>query len=192
MERRRVLPDTNVCYPISLLDLVLRLDEAELHEIVWTDDLLDELARKWVAKGARSPEAAAKVCDDVRAAFVGQDVARDTYEHLIESMPGKDPDDHAHAAAAVVRAPCVILTKNVKDFPAEPLTARGVTVCEPDEYLTELFDHHPDELVGIVRDMAADRRSPPMTANEVVDALEHAGVSGLAARVRGRLSEQQP
>lgn len=54
MERRRVLPDVNVCFPISLLDLVLRLDEAELHRIVWTDDLLDELARVWVDHGARS------------------------------------------------------------------------------------------------------------------------------------------
>ena len=190
MDRRRVLPDTNVCYPISLLDLVLRLDEAELHEIVWTDDLLDELARKWVGKGARSPEAAAKVCDDIRAAFVGQDVARDEYELLIGSMPGKDPDDHVHAAAAVVRAPCVILTKNVKDFPAEPLAARGVTVCEPDEYLTELFDQHPDELVGIVREMSADRSSPPMTANEIVCALEHAGVPALADRMHSWLGEQ--
>ena len=58
MERGRVLPDTNVCYPISLVDLVLRLDEAELHEIVWTEDLLGELARTWVAKGARSALAA--------------------------------------------------------------------------------------------------------------------------------------
>jgi hypothetical protein len=45
MERRRVLPDVNVCYPISLLDLVLRLDENDFHEVIWTDDLLDELAR---------------------------------------------------------------------------------------------------------------------------------------------------
>lgn len=116
MERGRVLPDTNVCYPISLVDLVLRLDEAELHEIVWTEDLLGELARTWVAKGARSALAAEKVCGDIRAAFVGQDVPRDAYEHLIASMPGDDMDDHAHAAAAVVRAPCVILTRNLKDF----------------------------------------------------------------------------
>ena len=163
---------------------MLRLDEAELHEIVWTDGLLDELARKWVEKGARSPEAAAKVCGDIRAAFVGQDVPRDRYEHLVESMPGNDPDDHAHAAAALVRAPCVILTNNIKDFPAEPLASHGVVVRRPDEYLTEMFDQHPDELVRVVREMSADRTEPPMTANEIVDALERAGVPGLAARLR--------
>jgi len=44
----RVLPDTNVCYPISLLDLILRCDEQDLHRVVWTDDLLDELTKVWV------------------------------------------------------------------------------------------------------------------------------------------------
>ncbi|MHB1533200.1 MAG: hypothetical protein ACYC1D_01040 [Acidimicrobiales bacterium] len=36
MPLRRVLPDTNVCYPLSLLDLILRADEASLHQIILT------------------------------------------------------------------------------------------------------------------------------------------------------------
>lgn len=36
----RVLPDTNVCFPISRLDLLLRLDAAMLHKIIWTDERL--------------------------------------------------------------------------------------------------------------------------------------------------------
>jgi hypothetical protein len=90
MERRRVLPDVNVCYPISLLDLVLRLDENDIHEVIWTDDLLDELARVWVEHGARSAESAAKACGNIRRAFVGQDVPRKEYAHLIDAMPGRD------------------------------------------------------------------------------------------------------
>lgn len=189
MDRGRVLPDTNVCYPISLLDLVLRLDEAELHELVWTEDLLDELAHIWVEKGARSAAAAEKVCGDIRSAFAGQDVPRGTYEHLIAAMPGDDKDDHAHAAAAVVRAPCVILTRNLKDFPAEPLASWGVVVREPDEYLTEMFDQYPDELVGIVGEMASDRSNPPMTAIEITGALERAGAPVFAARLRQRIGD---
>lgn len=98
MQRQRVLPDV-------LPDLAPRLgtglDENDFHEtIIWTEDLLDELARVWIDHGARSAEAAAKVCRDIRDAFVGQDVPRHEYEHLIGAMPGGDPDDHAHAAAA--------------------------------------------------------------------------------------------
>lgn len=94
----RVLPDTNVCFPISLLDLLLRLDEVSLHEIIWTEDLLGELADTWVSRGIRTREAAERVCDHIRAAFVRQDVPRAEYEHLVAAMPGDDPGDHLHAA----------------------------------------------------------------------------------------------
>lgn len=179
----RILPDTNVCYPISLLDLLLRLDEASLHEILWTEDLLDELTATWVAHGIRSREAATQVCDDIRAVFVGQDVPRSEYASLIAEMPGDDADDHAHAAAAVARAPTTLLTRNVRHFPAKPLARRGVIVRKPDDYLNELFDEHADEMVRVIRQMAADRRRPPMTAGEVLNALVRAGVPRFARRL---------
>jgi hypothetical protein len=103
-------------------------------------------------------------------------------------MPGSDPDDRSHAAAPVARASCVVLTKNAKDFPAGGPALRGVVVREPDDYLVELFDRHPDELVHIVREMAADRGDRPMTVTEIVDALALAAVSALANRLRHRLS----
>jgi len=187
MALRRILPDTNVCYPISLLDLLLRLDEVSLHEIIWTEDLLDELARKWVEHGIRSREAADRICDDIRASFAGQDVPRQDYETLIASMPGDDPDDHPHAAAAVARAPATIITENVADFPTKPLAARGVTVRRPNDYLTELFDEHADEIAQVVIEMAADRQRPPMTPGDVLDALARAGVARFAERVRKHL-----
>ena len=65
----RVLPDTSVCSPMSLLDLMLRLDEASLHQVIWTEDLLDELAEVWVRIGAHSLEAAQRVCGQIRDSF---------------------------------------------------------------------------------------------------------------------------
>jgi hypothetical protein len=122
------------------------------------------------------------VCGNIRRAFVGQEVPRGEYAHLIGAMPGRDVDDHPHAAAAVARAPSTILTANTKDFPTEPLAERRVTVRRPDDYLTELFDRRPDEVVDIVSEMAADRRDPLMTPIEVTDALDRAGVPAFAAR----------
>jgi hypothetical protein len=177
---RRVLPDTNVCYPISLLDLLLRLDEASLHAILWTEELLEELATVWVANGARSREAAERVCADIRAAFAGQEVLRQEYEHLIEMMPGGDPDDRPHAAAAVARAPATILTRKVRDFSSEPLGALGVDVTEPDDYLVEMLRQWPQELMAVLRPMAADRSRPPATPREVLGALDRASMSSFA------------
>jgi predicted nucleic acid-binding protein len=180
----RVLPDTNVCYPISLLDLILRCDEASLISVLWTDDLLDELARVWVRKGVRTKAAAARICAQIRVAFAGQDIPRADYEDLIADMPGADPDDHLHAAAAVSRAPVTLVTNNVRDFPAKPLAELGVTVITPDRFFSALVATHRSRLVEIVSAMSASRRHPPMTVSDVLDALESAGVPGFVAHVR--------
>lgn len=41
----RVFPDTNVLYPISIADLILRLGDVALHAVVWSEDLLGEEIR---------------------------------------------------------------------------------------------------------------------------------------------------
>lgn len=192
MALRRVLLDTNVCYPMSLLDLLLRMDEAPLHDVIWSEDLLGELAEVWVRNGARSLEAATRVCDSIRESFAGQEVPRSDYEHLIADMPGKDPDDHRHAAAAVARAPATIITANLADFPAEPLSVLGVSVTSPDDYLRELWRRHGRDLTAIVTQMAADRHRPTMTTLEVLDALGRAGVPMFANLVRTRLAKESP
>ncbi len=58
------------------------------------------------------------ITDSIRAAFADQEVPRQTYSHLIAGMPGDDAADHQHAAAAVAIAPAILLTANLKDFPA--------------------------------------------------------------------------
>ena len=67
------------------------------------------------------------------------------------------------------------------------MAALGVRVCRPDEYLSEIFEEEPDEVIRIVGNMAADRRRPPMTAADVVSAIERAGATGFAGLVRLRL-----
>jgi hypothetical protein len=183
----RVLPDTNVCYPISLLDLVLRCDEASLVSVLWTEDLLAELTRTWVAKGVRSVEAAEHLCQQIRSTFVGQDISRAEYESLIDKMPGRDPDDHVHAAAAASRAPVTLLTNNIRDFPRIALGKLGVTVQTPDEFLLELLAPQPGDLIDVVREMATSRHNPAMTIAEMLEVLGRAGVPRFAELVRQHL-----
>jgi hypothetical protein len=142
-----------------------------------------------VEKGARSREAAERVCEAIRDAFPDGHAPRHEYEHLVDEMPGDDPDDHIHSAAAAVRAPALILTRNRRDFPPAPLAAYEVVVHDPDDYLVELFGEHPDDVAQVVVEMAADRSRPPMTTSDVLDALGRAGVPALAARLRTHLAD---
>lgn len=177
----RVLPDTNVCYPMSLLDLVLRCDEQDLHRVVWSEDVLEELVEVWVRNGARSEASARAIVDQIRATFEDQRIARGDYDHLIAEMPGPDEDDHVHSAAAVTVAPSILLTANTKDFPAAELEALGVTVRHPDDYFVDLLAAEPDAVRDVVAGMSSDRQHPPMTVAEVVGALDRAGLVRFAA-----------
>jgi hypothetical protein len=99
-----------------------------------------------------------RICEQIRTTFVGQDVPRAEYESLIAKMPGTDPDDHVHAAAAVCRAPVTLLTNNVRDFPKSPLGDLGVTVIKPDAFFIDLATTNLEDLVVIVSEMATSRR----------------------------------
>lgn len=177
----RVLPDTNICDPMSLLDRILRCDVQDLHRVVRTDDLLDELVRVWARNGARSADSARSVTDQIRAVLPDGHVERSSYEHLVHDMPGEDPDDHPHAAAAVSAAPSVLLTAVIADFPAETFARLGVSVRHPDDYFVDLLGTAPDELLGVLLAMADQRRRPPMTLEEILAALRRAGLPRFVA-----------
>ncbi|MBK9179795.1 MAG: PIN domain-containing protein [Acidimicrobiales bacterium] len=181
---RRVFADSNVLFPFSVMDLLLALSEDGVHEVLWTDDLLDEWERVIVREQKRSQESAAQITKAVREFFTDSKVERDEYEHLIEEMPGKDADDHAHMAAAVTRQPCTILTRNVKDFPSAPLAKRGVRVTDPDTYLCEVVGELPDEVADTLIRLAAEKTRPTKTPHDLLDDLEHAGVPRFAGLVR--------
>src|SRR5580700_11133774 len=57
----KVFVDTNVLFPFSLMDLMLALTEDGIHDVMWTDALLDEWERVIVEKQRRSPDAAAAI-----------------------------------------------------------------------------------------------------------------------------------
>ena len=177
MALSRIVLDTNAAYPMSVLDLALRLDEADMHRVLWTEDLLTELATVWVRNGARSLEAATRVCQNIRDAFADQQIPRAAYEHLIASMPGRDQADHVHAAAAASQAPCTLVTANDKDFPSAGLADLGVTVIRPDAYFTGIARTHPIEVNQIIDEMAAHRRNPTLTPADVIAALDRAGLT---------------
>jgi hypothetical protein len=186
----RVFADTNVLFPFSVMDVLLALSEDGVHEVIWTDALLEEWEDVIVREQKRTPETAASVTAAIRDFFAESKVGRTEYEHLIAEMPGADPDDHEHMAAAVVRQPCTILTRDSAGFPSEPLSGRGVRVTDPDTYLCELAAEVPDEIADTIVGLAGEKRRPPKTPQDLLDDLASAGVPGFADKVRAMLTER--
>jgi predicted nucleic acid-binding protein len=186
---KRIFADTNVLFPFSVMDLLLALSEVGLHELLWTDALLDEWEDVIVRGHRRSKETASAITTAIRDFFPDSEVALSDYQHLIASMPGKDPHDHEHMAAAVAGGATVLLTYNRKDFPSKPLAARRLRVTQPDMYLCELAAESPDEVAMTISRLAAEKRRPPKSAEELLNDLERAGIPRFAAAMRTHLKE---
>lgn len=184
----RVLADTNVLFPFSIMDLLLALTEDMVHEIIWTERLLAEWRRVIVREQRRSPASAEAITCAIREYFPEGRVPEQQYAHLISTMPGEDPDDRHHMAAALMGRAHVILTWNLADFPHAPLAELGLRVTDPDTYLCELFEELPDEVTGTVVRMAAEKRRPPKTPEDLVGVLNKAGVPEFAERLRLRVA----
>lgn len=184
----RVFADTNVFFPFSVMDLLLALSEDGIHEVIWTEALLDEWEDVIVRTHHRTAETARTITASIRDFFPESEIKRSTYEHLIDEMPGRDADDHEHMAAAIVGGAAVLLTHNAKDFPTEQLAALGLRVVDPDTYLCELTDDLPAEMVDTITRVAAEKTRPPKTPTDLADDLSHAGVPRFAVKVRESLT----
>jgi predicted nucleic acid-binding protein len=185
----RIFVDTNVLSPISLMDMMFSLNDDEVHEVLWTDHLLAEWERVIVREHRRSPDAAAAITATVREFISDGRIPDEAYQHLVNRVDGPDPDDCVHMAAAVGGRAEVIVTWNLSDFESNYLKVHGVTVTDPDTYLCALLDELPDEVLATIRRMAARKRRPPMSAMDVLDALDKAGVHEFASQIRPLIVE---
>jgi hypothetical protein len=83
-----------------------------------------------------------------------RDVTVTGYEHLIDQLDLPDADDRHVLAAAIQAEAEVIVTRNLRDFPADRLNAWGVQAQHPDDFLAGLHQDHPNALSGIVAAIA--------------------------------------
>ena len=130
--------DANILYPAPLRDLFIRLAQAGLVRGRWTEAINDE----WVRNLLRvNPALSADRLARTRALMNGavRDCLVTGYEDLIESLSLPDPDDR-HVLAAAIRAGAeVIVTFNLKDFPATTLSSYDLEAKHPDDFLVSLF-----------------------------------------------------
>jgi predicted nucleic acid-binding protein len=175
--------DANILYPAPLRDLFIRLAQAGLVRARWTEAIHDEWVRNVLADNtALSPERLA------RTRTLMNDAVRDClvtgYEDRIESLSLPDPDDR-HVLAAAIRANAeVIVTFNLKDFPASVLVSHNIEALHPDEFLATLFDAAPGPVCAAVKRQREGLRNPPKTAEELLATLESQGLVQTVIRLR--------
>lgn len=178
----RVFVDTATLYPISLADLVLRLAELGMFELLWSDHLLDEVERVLVELKGLEAQRAGYFCECIRRAFPAGRVVPEAYMPLVASRTGPDPDDHVHSAAAVAGGATVVLSPDKTGFP--PSDIAPARRRNPDAFLTDLLRRYPQDVLSVV-DAMGNALQESRTRGKTLDRLAAAGAPSFAARAAG-------
>lgn len=178
----RAVLDACVLFPFSLRDILLRLAERELYDVVWSDRILQEMSRNLMSTEKVSEPAARRLERAMRGAFEEAAVPATAVEQLEPAMTNHPKDRHVLAAAVAGHAE-VVVTINLRDFPARACAPLGITAVHPDDFLLDLHTRSPVVVLDVLVEQAGDLDDPPMTLVDVLDALSRQ-VPRFAATVR--------
>jgi predicted nucleic acid-binding protein len=106
------------------------------------------------------------------------------YEKLVQTLSLPDPDDRHVLAAAIHTKAEIIVTFNVRDFPASVLSSYGIEACKPDAFVLRLLDAYPVETVAALRKQRAALKKPPQTVVQFLDIISKQGLPFTVAKLR--------
>lgn len=177
-----VVYDACVLYPAPLRDLLLRLALTDLFRARWSDMIHDEWTRNLLAARPDLEPRLARTRELMNAHV--RDCLVTGFEYLIPSIELPDPDDRHVAATAIHSGASLIVTFNLKDFPADALTRYNLSAQHPDDFILDLLDLHPARVCEAIANHRRSLRNPPKTADEYLDTLRKQGLTRTAGLLR--------
>ena len=169
-----VLLDANVLYPAPLRDFLITLATTGLYSAKWTEQIHDEWTRNLLKKRPELKEALARTRALMNQA--APDCLVTGYESLIEGLNLPDPDDRHVLAAAIRCSAQIIVTHNLKDFPATILEQFGIEAQHPDVFLEYQFGLRPELVIKAAKTQRARLRNPQKTPEEFLERLAAQGL----------------
>ena len=167
--------DACVLYPAPIRDLLLSLADAELYKPKWSALIQDEWSRNLLANRSDIPAAhLERTKGMMNTAF--EDAEVDGYAVFIPALTLPDPDDRHVLAVALQSRADVIVTSNLKDFPAPYLSTFDIEVQHPDDFICNLINLNPAKALAAFRKQVARLKNPPVAAAQVLNTLRNAGV----------------
>jgi predicted nucleic acid-binding protein len=178
-----VVYDASVLYPSTLRDLLIRLAQSGLVSAKWTDRILDEV---FESIRRDRPDLDGTRLDRTRALMIRavRDCLVVGWEPLVDVVDLPDPDDR-HVVAAAIRARAqLIVTANIRDFPAKQLAQWDIGPRSPDDFVLDQIDLDSNTVYAAVQQIADSWTRPPGTVGDVLTALERNGLVRSVASLR--------
>jgi predicted nucleic acid-binding protein len=179
----RAFLDASVLYPVSLRNLLMRLTIDDLYQARWSTHVHEEWIRAVLRDNAHLTRARLQAVQQGMDAHAA-DALVTGYERLIDGLVLPDPNDRHVLAAAIVTGADVIVTRNLRHFPAAALAPYDIEAQHPDEFIRHLLDLAPMAVVDAVRGQQARLKNPPVPMPELLDLFERLGLAETAPELR--------
>ncbi len=164
------LLDACVIFPYSLSNVLLEVAYRGLYRVHFSHKILNEAIGNRVKRGKMNQVAA----DKFRAALIrGFSHALVEAPADLEDKMDNHPGDRHVLASAIYAKVDVIVTSNLKHFPASSLAPWDINVMHPDEFLNYLCNENGDDtLYDLIQEMIVGYKKPPITHLEFLSNFE--------------------
>jgi predicted nucleic acid-binding protein len=172
--------DANVLYPAELRNLLMHLALTGLFRAKWSADVHEE----WIsALLEKRPDLTRLKLERTRALMDlhAIDALVTGYEDLIPDLHLPDPNDRHVLGAAIRGQASVIVTMNLRDFPADVVGAYGIEPQHPDQFVMHLLDLAPGAVMAAAESHRKSLKNPPRTFAEYLETLERQGLAQTAS-----------
>ena len=182
-DRPAVFADTNALVPAALRDILIEMALDDLISLSWSPQVMVELRRVLL----RRPKAQAARIDSMLAAMtatLSSSNVEPTPRELLGTMP--DPVDIPILLAALAADCSVLLTFNLKDFPASQvrLNSDRLTPIHPDAFIVHMLTTHPTAVLAIVQRIIDGLVQHPLSTDAYLTNLSNSGLPNSAALLR--------
>lgn len=181
--------DASVLYPALLRNMLMHFAVNDLYQPRWSARVHEE----WMTALLRNrPDITRAQIERTRRLMEAaiDDAIVEGYEHLIPSLTLPDADDRHVLAAAIHCGATVLVTANLRDFPAPILTSFGLLAEHPDAFLLRLLNTDLELGLAAFEELCANRKNPPQTPRETVELLRRQGLTATAAALNERIDAE--
>lgn len=182
----RAVLDADIIFSRVLHELMGRVaDDLRLLDLVWSEDLLAEARRSLVEKKGLTEEVATRWVDYLSRNFPDGRTDVAGVGGVDVGTLTDDPDDH-HVCALAIASRATYLFTHDRGYLREALRGHGVEVTAPDPFLAAAFDADPEGFLELI-ELQASSWAGGRPINELLTAIERAGVERFASKVRAAL-----
>lgn len=183
--------DACVLYPAPLRDFLMHLTLLDAFRARWTE----EIHAEWIGNLlANRPDLKPEQLERTRQLMNAhtRDAVVENYESQIDALELPDPNDRHVLAAAIRAGASVIVTFNLRDFPAKSLAPYQIKAVAPDNFIVSLLEADAERVFAAAEGQWRSLKNPPKSLAEFLETLKSCGLIKTVEKLQFLFEENLP